>query len=74
MAGGSRIVDQALDPIVDGLMRRPYGFQKIENDFTSFRVARTRAIPGVLGALVVVFTIDADKNIVLEWLEEELPF
>lgn len=73
-AGGARIVDEALAPIVDGLMRNPYGFHKFENDFTSFRYAKTEAIPGKLGALTVVYTVDDQKNVVLEWLDEDLPF
>jgi hypothetical protein len=36
-AGGARLVDEALSPILDGLMRNPYGFEKIENDHVSFR-------------------------------------
>ncbi|WP_120716674.1 hypothetical protein [Tsuneonella amylolytica] len=73
-AGGARIVDEALSPIIDGLMRNPYGFPKVENDWTSFRYAKTDAILGKLGALTVVFTIDDDKNVVLEWLDEDIPF
>lgn len=73
-AGGARLVDEALNPILDGLMRNPYGFHKFENDFTSFRYAKTEAIPGRLGPLTVVFTIDDDKNVVLQWLDEDIPF
>ncbi len=49
-AGGARIVDEALAPILDALMRNPYGFPKVENDWISFRYARTEAIPGRLAA------------------------
>lgn len=73
-AGGARIVDEALSPILDALMRNPYGFPKEENDWTSFRYARTEAIPGKLGALTVIFTIDDHKNVVLEWFDEDIPF
>lgn len=73
-AGGARIVDEALAPILDGLMRNPYGFQKFENDFVSFRYAKTEAIPMKLGALTVIFTIDEEKNVVLQWYEEDIPF
>ncbi len=73
-AGGARVVDEALSPILDGLMRNPYGFYKFENDHTSFRYAKTVPVPGIIGALVVVFTIDARKNVVLEWFDEEIPF
>lgn len=73
-AGGARIVDEALDPIIDGLMRNPYGFEKFENDHTSFRYAKTEAIPGKLGALTVIYTIDSEKCVVLQWFDEDLPF
>ena len=39
--GGYRMVDVALDTIIDGLYRNPYGFQKFESDYTSFRYAIT---------------------------------
>lgn len=74
VAGGSRIVDEALAPIIDSLMRNPCGFPKEENDWVSFRYAKTEAIPGRLGPLTVVFTIDDDRNVVLEWFDEDIPF
>lgn len=73
-AGGARIVDEALAPIIDGLMRNPYGFPKVENDWVSFRYARTDAIPGKLGALTVIFTIDEQRCVILEWFDEDIPF
>lgn len=73
-AGGARLVDEALGPIIDGLMRNPYGFKRFENDFTSFRYAKTEAIPGTLGPLTIVYRIDEEKNVVLEWFDEDLPF
>ncbi len=73
-AGGARAVDEALEPILDGLQRNPFGFHKFENDFTSFRYARTDALPGKLGALTVIFTIDEQKNVILEWFNEDIPF
>lgn len=59
---------------MDSLQHNPYGFAKFENDFTSFRYARTDAISGKLGALTVIFTIDEEKNVVLQWFDEDLPF
>jgi hypothetical protein len=73
-AGGTRIVDEALAPVIDALTRHPYGFPKVENDWTSFRNVKTDAIPGKLGALTVIFTIDDHKNIILEWFDEDIPF
>lgn len=73
-AGGFRLVDEALSPIIDGLMRNPYGFPKFENDFVSFRYARTEALHGKLGALTIIFTIEKDRSVVLQWYDEDLPF
>jgi hypothetical protein len=73
-AGGARLIDEALSPIVDGLMRNPYGFARFENDFVSFRYAKTEAIFGKLGALTIIFTIDKERNVVLQWYDEDLPF
>lgn len=49
-AGGARIVDDALAPILDALMRNPYGFPKAENDWTSFRYARFGKTPHIVKA------------------------
>lgn len=73
-AGGARLVDEALEPILDGLRHNPRGFKLVETDYTSFRYARTNALPDKLGALIVVFTIDKEKNVVLEWFDEDIPF
>ena len=73
-AGGAEVVDDALAPIVDALMRDPYGFEKFENDFTSFRYAKTEPMIGKLGALTIIFTIDRNKDVVLQWFEEDPPF
>lgn len=72
--GGFRIVDEAMAPIIDALSRRPYGFPKIENDFTSFRYAKTAPIPGKLGALTIIFVLDENKDVMLEWFDEDIPF
>lgn len=72
--GGARAVDAALEPIIDGLSRNPYGFDKIENDWTSFRYIRTKPIGDTVPALIIAFTIDTNKNVVLEWIDEEMPF
>lgn len=72
--GGAEAIDHALEPIIESLTRNPYGFEKIENDWTSFRVIRTKAIGFQVPALVIVFVIDEDKNVVLEWVDEDLPF
>ena len=68
--GGYRAIDQALEPIMDGLMKNPYGFEKFENDWTSFRYARTRRIERFIPSLILIFEIDNDKNVILNWIEE----
>lgn len=73
-SGGARLIDEALSPVMDSLMRNPYGFRIFENDFTSFRYAKTAAIPGKAGELTIVFTIEPDKSVVLRMLVEDLPF
>jgi hypothetical protein len=67
--GGYRAIDLALEPIIESLMRDPYGFEKVENDWVSVRYARTKRIQGFIPALIVAFTIDRDSNVVLEWVE-----
>lgn len=73
-AGGARIVDEALAPVIEALMRKPWGFPKFENDFTSFRYAKVDALPEKLGPITVIFTIDTEKNVVLQWFDEDIPF
>lgn len=67
--GGYRAIDLALETIIDALMRDPYGFPYIENDWVRIRFAKTRMIEGYIPALVVAFTIDRNNNVVLEWVE-----
>lgn len=68
--GGFRAVDEALDSILEGLSRNPYGFHIFENDHISFRYARTKRT-GLVPPLVVIFRIDEDKNVILEHIEED---
>ena len=51
-------------------MRNPYGFEKYENDHISFRYVRTKP-NGWVPALVVIFSIDENKNVVLESIEKD---
>ena len=67
--GGWRAVDEALEPIIDGLRLEPYGFPRVENDHVSIRYAHTDRC-GAVPALVVAFTIDEDRNVTLEWCDE----
>ncbi|MER9402707.1 hypothetical protein NKI36_01450 [Mesorhizobium caraganae] len=68
--GGYRAIDEALEPIIEGLRRNPYGFERFENDHISFRYARTKST-GWVPALVVIFSIDENKNVVLEHVEKD---
>ncbi|WP_223478812.1 hypothetical protein [Oricola indica] len=68
--GGYRAIDLAMEPLIDGLIRDPYGFPSFESDLISFRYVRTKRV-GIVPALVFVFSIDGDKNVVLEHVEED---
>lgn len=67
--GGYRAIDRALETIIESLMRNPFGFQSIENDWVRIRYARTRMIEGYIPPLIVAFTIDENNNVILEWVE-----
>jgi hypothetical protein len=66
--GGARVLDDALSPLIEALMKDPYGFVLFENDFTSFRYALTRG-NALTPPLAIIFTIDENKNVVLERVE-----
>lgn len=66
--GGYRVIDLALDTIMDGLWLNPYGFQKFENDFTSFRYAITKPL-AECPSLIVIFEIDQNKDVILRHVE-----
>jgi len=66
--GGAKAIDDALAPFIEALTKDPYGFPLFQNDFTSFRYLRTREV-AMAPALVIVFTIDENKNVVLEHIE-----
>jgi len=63
--GGHRAIDLAMEPIIDGLMRNPFGFKYFENNWVKFRYARTKPIGGIVPGLIVVFSIDENKNVIL---------
>lgn len=66
--GGAKALDEVFLPLVDVLTVNPYSFPLFENDFTSFRYALTKE-NAVTPALAIIFTIDENKNVVLEWIE-----
>lgn len=66
--GGAKALDEVLSPLMEALSRDPYGFTKFENDYTSFRYAMTRETI-LTPRLAIVFTIDENKNVVLENIE-----
>lgn len=70
--GGYRIIDPALDAVIDGLRRNPFGFDRFESDLFSFRYARTAPLDGV-PSLYVIFTIEADRTVTLRHVEEIAP-
>jgi hypothetical protein len=67
--GGYRSIDVALDTIMDGLEKNPYGFERFENDYVSFRYAMTKPIDD-MPSLVVYFIINDEKDVILEDIEE----
>jgi hypothetical protein len=67
--GGYRAVDLALETTIEALSRNPYAFPLVENDWCSFRYVRTKLIEGFMGPFIIVFTIDADHNVVLQWMD-----
>lgn len=67
--GGYRAVDRAMESIMEGLEKNPYGFHHFESDFISFRYAMTKPIDD-LPSLVVVFIINDAKDVILEHIEE----
>jgi len=67
--GGYILVDEALDPILDGLSRNPYGFPLIENDWVRIRYVVTKPT-GYLPSLVVTFTIEINGDVILRHVEE----
>jgi hypothetical protein len=68
--GGHRAVDDALEPIIEALYLNPYGFEFFQNDWVSFRYARTKRLEFV-PALVVMFTIQANGDVILQHVEED---
>ena len=68
--GGWRILDRALEPILDGLERNPYGFPKYESDWVSIRYVITKPIPGA-PRLAWYFTINGMDVEILDVEEYE---
>jgi hypothetical protein len=68
--GGYRVIDKSLEPIIEALYRNPYGFMFFQNDWASFRYARTRALES-MPPLVVIFTIESNGDVVLQHVEED---
>ena len=67
--GGYRAIDLALETTIEALSHNPYAFPLIESDWCSFRYVRTKMIEGFMPPLIIAFTIDADKNVVLQWID-----
>lgn len=67
--GGYRAVDLAVETVIDALVRNPYAFPLIENDWVRIRYARTTMIEGFIPPLILAFEIDGDGNVMLQWAE-----
>ena len=75
--GGYRAIDEALDSVIEALMRNPYGCPSFESDFCRVRYIKTKPIGHRIPPLIIIFTIDERNNVTLEWIEEDddyLPF
>jgi hypothetical protein len=68
--GGHRAIDEALEPIIEALYHYPQGFPFFENQWVSFRYARTKALEAV-PPLVVIFTIEPNGDVVFQHVEED---
>jgi hypothetical protein len=66
--GGYLLVDEALEPIIDGLYRNPWGFPCIENDWIRIRYAITKPTQ-MLPALFVTFQIEANNDVTILHVE-----
>lgn len=69
--GGHRVIDPALEPIIEALYHNPHGFPLHSNEWMNFRYARTKALP-TTPALVVIFTIEPNDDVILQHVEEDL--
>ena len=67
--GGYRLVDEAMEPILDGLYRNPWGFSYIENDWVRVRFAITKPTE-TLPALMIIFQIEPNNDVSLLYAEE----
>jgi hypothetical protein len=67
--GGYRFVDEALEPILDGLYRNSWGFRVIENDWIRFRYVITKPTEN-LPALFVTFQIELNNDVTMLHAEE----
>lgn len=67
--GGYRSVDEAPEPIMDGLYRNPWGFNYIENDWVRIRYAITKPTKN-LPSLIVSFKIEDNNDVTLLYAEE----
>jgi hypothetical protein len=67
--GGYRLVDRAMEPIIDSLYRKPWEFNLIENDWVRIRYAITKPTEN-LPALIVLFQIEDNNDVTLLHVEE----
>jgi hypothetical protein len=66
-------LDLALESIMDGLYRNPYGFRYVENDHIKIRYAITKRV-GDIPPLCVYFRIDDNNDVELLHVEEHLVY
>jgi hypothetical protein len=66
--GGHKIVDEALAPVIEALHRNPFAFKHIEIEWVSCRYAVTKPLDP-LPALIVIFTIEENGDVVIKHAE-----
>lgn len=66
--GGYRAIDPVFQPVLEGLLRNPWGFPKFENDFTTFRYVSTKRFAD-LPALWFQFRILENNDVELLHVE-----
>jgi hypothetical protein len=71
--GGIAKIDAVLKPLVHALQHNPEKFPLHQSQWWSFRWHVLPAF-GDIPALVVTFNIDGDGDVIMEWIEEYLPY
>lgn len=69
--GGIAAVQRVIDPVIESLENDPYSFGLLDV-VTGLRYAATKAV-GAMQPLIVVFSIDADGDVMMEAVDIRRP-